>query len=358
MKWVLIAMLAWTTVATADDLRKPGRVWEFTKYIHGTTEEVRDQLNGELERQLDKQEDAEKLIHDLRGQLAVKNREAVDFTHTRPDYLKLVQEYETGLRERDDLRAELAKARASGTSSTERLDLSARYNRVRLAVEKTELAVVKMVQDAPITYTECIEIREKLKEAEGSLARSKVATEQSAKWRNKLLDATRNSFLIEGPLAADSHGLLGAVTCEKVFDEKSMLVSMLVPWGRADAQDEKEGVTTFSVMMKRVHFSVAGIDTSKLKEGREVVIDQMIEVVKVHFDGGPTFGVTYLAKHVDSDVEDLFKAITPLLSREDRAKRKPTIARPATKPMDEVARLRIENAELKARIAATRPISR
>lgn len=350
MKWILLAVLA-VGNAHADDLRKPNRVWELTKYLHGTTEEVRDQLNGELERQIDKQEDAAKIVRDLDQQLRVKSEEAVQFTRTRPDYLKLATNCDAARKERDALKSELDNARAAGTSSNERLELSAKYNRVRLEVERIEGLGAVMIQSAPLTYTECVELRQKLKDAEASWARAKEARDQSEKWRNKLLGATRTSFEICGPLGKGSMGFAGEVTCEKIFDADSMLVSALVPWGPAAPQGEKEGITTFSVPVKNVNLGIAGIDTTKLKEGAKVRIDQTIEVVDVQFEGA----IVFLCKRVDSDAEDLLKRITPLLSREDRAKRK-AATRPtsATKPIDEITKLRMENEALKEKLKQRR----
>lgn len=344
-------LLASLPSAAQDDLytRKPDRVWKLTKYLHGTTAEVRDQLNGELERQLDKQEDAEKLIRDLSEQLEAKNAEAVAFTRTRPDFLKLASEYEAGAKERDALQAELEKARAAGGSSAERLDLSARYNRVRLATEKVQLAGIKMVQDAPLTYVECIDLRQKIKEAEGSLGRCKSAVEQSAKWRDELIDAMRVGFALQGPLISGSKGLLGRVTCEKIVSKQSAVFTSEIAWGRAAEEGQKEGITTVRVRLRKVYLAVSGVDTSGMKEGSPVTVDRTVSILEPRVVGGE---VAYLAQHVDSDVEELVRAVVPLLGRDERAKRK-AVAKsptPATRPVDELTRLRMENEALKAKL--------
>lgn len=317
LTFVAVAMLSFFVPAghAADDLdqRNPDRIWKLTSYLHGTTAEVRDQLNSELERQMDKRADGEKTVRTLKVQLYLKNQEAVEFCHTRAEYLKLTKDRDALAAERDDLQEQLAKARATGTSSTERLDLSARYNRVRLGAEKAALAARKMEQDAHITYIECIDLRATLKEAEGSLQRTIVAFDQSEKWRNSLLNAMRNSFNIEGPLRVGSQGLIGHATCEKITGKDSLLISASVPWGPGDDEGDKEGITTVHVRLRKVYIGISGIETVNMKEGAPVTIEQTIRIFDLKL--GSDLDLLYLGKHVGSDVEDLIATVTPLLPK-------------------------------------------
>ncbi|MDB5319851.1 MAG: hypothetical protein JWN40_1482 [Phycisphaerales bacterium] len=297
MKWTTVFLLIAASGASAQSsrpaTRPAGHVWELTKYLHGTTTEVRDQLNGELERQLARKAETLKQIDSITRELKAREDEAVEFTRTRPDYLKLK-------RERDDAEQALMAARESGTAQ-QKLDASAKYNRARVALEKME-------KDAPATYTQAADLRAKLTEAQGALKRSEEVVKQSGQWRDELLDAVQNGFKLRGPLRTGDEGLLARVTCEKILDGESALLTAEMQWGKGEVVGEKEGIAIVDINLRRVKLNVSGIDTSKLKEGQDVVLDRNVRILKAGGGGD----AVYLAKHHVNDVDELFATIVPL----------------------------------------------
>ncbi len=298
MKWttvfLFIAASGVSAQSSRPSTRPSGHVWEITKYLHGTTAQVRDQLNGELERQLARQAETLKQVETITTELKAREDEAVEFTRTRPDYLKLKQE-------RDDAEQALKAARESGTAQ-QKLEASGKYNRARVALEKME-------KDAPATYTQAAELRAKLTEAQGALKRSDEVIKQSSQWRDELLDAVQNGFKLKGPLRPGDEGLLARVTCDKILSANSALLTVEMQWGKAQRVGEKEGIALVNIDVRRVKLNVSDIDTSQMKEGQDVVLDRNVRITK---GGGGGADTVYQAKHLADDVDQLFATIVPL----------------------------------------------
>jgi hypothetical protein len=295
MKWAATFLLIAACGAAGPASRpatRPAEQWELTKYLHGSTSQVRDQLNGELERQLIRKADTLKQIDALSKELKKQEAEAIEFTRTRPDYLKLK-------RERDEAEQALKIARESGTAQ-QKLEASGRYNRARVALEKME-------KDAPATYTQAADLRAKLKDLDASLKRSDEAIGKATEWRDELLDSTINAFKLVGPFHRGDEGVLKRVTCDKIIDAQSAIVSAELQWGKGERVGEKEGISLMEVHFRRVKFSVTGIDTSHMREGQDFALNRNVRIVKGDGGGGET-----LAEHHVNDVDQLIDTIIPL----------------------------------------------
>jgi hypothetical protein len=295
MKWAttFLFIAAWgaagqTTRAAAT---RAAEQWELTKYLHGSTAQVRDQLNGELERQLTHKAETLKQIDAVSKELKTQETEAVEFTRTRPDYLKLKQE-------RDEAEQALKTARESGTAQ-QKLEASGKYNRARVALEKME-------KDAPATYTQAADLRAKLKDLDASLKRSDEAIGKATEWRDELLDSSINAFKLAGPFHPGDEGVLKRVTCEKIIDGQTAIVSSELQWGKGQRVGEKEGIALIEMNFRRVKFKVSGIDTSHMKEGQDFAFNHNVRILK---GGGDDL---YLAAHHVNDVDQLMDTIIPL----------------------------------------------
>jgi hypothetical protein len=231
----------------------------------------------------------------LTTHLRAKESEAIKFARQKPDYVKLEKELEAAEADREE-------AKASGDMQ-KRLDASGRFNRARLAIEKIESL-------APVNYIDAIELRKKIEENEKSLRGTEEALRQSAEWRNKLIDAMRNGFRPHGPGLAGSRGIPGEVKVERIVSKDTAIVYSLVPWGIDDTLQSKEGVDTVSVTMQPIHFSIGGIDTSKMKEGSNLVLNQNIDILYPSSDD--RFGIVFIARRKESEEEKLLDAVMHL----------------------------------------------
>jgi hypothetical protein len=295
MKWAVMFsfIAAWGAAGQSSRpaTTRPSEQWELTKYLHGSTAQVRDQLNGELERQLTRKADTLKQVEAVAKELKVQETEAIEFTRTRPDYLKLKQE-------RDQAEQALKIARESGTAQ-QKLEASGKYNRARMALDKME-------KDAPTTYTQAADLRAKLKDLDGSLKRSDEAIGKATEWRDELLDSTINAFKLVGPFRPGDEGVLKRVTCEKIIDAQTAILSSELPWGKGQRVGEKEGIALLEVNYRRVKFNVSGIDTSHMKEGQDFAFNHNVRILK---GGGDDL---HLAVHQVNDVDQLMDTIIPL----------------------------------------------
>src|SRR5579862_6399766 len=120
--------------ATAPSKTEPDKMethgWELTPYLKGTSSDIRDKMNGEVERLAVKVRETEAAIK--QGNIDCDNdeKEALAKLHKSAPYIQAAAE-------RDKAAADLETARKSGTAQ-DRLNASAKFNKARAAVEAME----------------------------------------------------------------------------------------------------------------------------------------------------------------------------------------------------------------------------
>ncbi|MDB5305162.1 MAG: hypothetical protein JWM97_2711 [Phycisphaerales bacterium] len=296
--WIVSALAGMLCCATAaraaDDAAFDDKQWELTPYLKGTAPHIRDLLNGEAERITGRIKTTEQKIVEAKNDCKADEEASIERARKSPAYQKAAAE--TKKAEED-----LAAARKSGSAS-DRLDASSRFNKGRLAMETIE-------HEAVTTNTTLDEDRHRLYLLEKDLKRYRETLDKATKWREHLLEATRNGFCIKGPVKPDSKGILGKVTVKKVIDKETALVEYDAPELLAQGKD-KEGIQTYSARYSRLKVLATGIDTKGMKAGETTFLDHTFIITKIEDD--EVEGKEYVASPHPSEADKLLDLIIPL----------------------------------------------
>lgn len=273
-----------------------GHEWELTPYLKGTAPRIRESLNGESERLIVKINEAD---HAMRqGKLDSENDEkaALDKTRKSPVYVQTAAN-------RTKAEADLETARKSGTPE-ERLEASSRFNKLRMAIDKME-------HDAVANSQELSQDRHNVFNAEKDQKRYTESLTKALAWRAELLDATRNGFMLKGPLTEGSKGTLPRITIEKIIDSTHMMVGFdLITFDMSRPGKDKEGIKVFPASKERIHVLVSQLPTAGMKIGDKLSLDRVFIVEGTKHDESD--GTVYLVRPLPSDADKLFEMIVPL----------------------------------------------
>jgi hypothetical protein len=297
--WVVSALAGMLCVASAaratnDDAALDQKQWELTPYLKGTAPQIRDLLNGEVERITGRIKSTEQKIAEGKNDCKADEDATLERVHKSAAYQKAAAE--TKKAEED-----LAEARKSGSSS-DRLEASSRFNKGRVAMEKLE-------HGALTTNTTLDEDRHRVSELEKDLKRYRQTLDKANKWRDELLQATRNGFCIKAPVKPDSKGILGKVTVKKVVEKGTALVEYEAPELLAQEKDD-EGMKIFHARFSKIKVLVSGIDTKGMKAGATVYLDRTFVIKSIEDD--EIEGKEYVASPLPSDTDKLLDTIVPL----------------------------------------------
>jgi hypothetical protein len=266
--------------------------WELTSYLKGTTSQVRDRLNSEVERLTARVKGAQRELDDARSDVKSDEKAAVARVKKTSPYVQNETEMKKA-------QGDLEQARAGGTPQ-QRVDASSRFNKHRLALEKME-------REAVLNDKTLDQDHRRVRELEKDLARFNDSLAKATKWRQELLDAIRVGFCIKGPVKTNSHGTLGKVMVKKIIDPHKAVVLYDAP-ELLDRGKDHEEIATFSAKIQTLELTVSGIDASGMKAGEPTYLDQNFVITKSGEEGNET----YTARAKPSDVDELFAAIVPL----------------------------------------------
>lgn len=271
------------------------KYWELTDYLRGTPPQVRDKLNGELERLSAKVNQTQRALAEAERECELELKKTEDRAHRSLQYQQLVNE-------KTQADAALQAARKSG-SPEERVEASSRFNRARVALEQFD-------RDLPSQSPALAEARKKADEIAQDLHRLREGWAKAGAWRNDLLDAIRNGFRLRAPVVENSKGTLPGVTIERINDAQNMLVDYDAIAFGASGKDE-EGVRTASAHTVPIKVLVSGIETAGFKQGQQIDLDR--EFIIERRDSSDSDGLIYAAKPYPSlDIDQLFEVIVPL----------------------------------------------
>lgn len=272
------------------------KVWELTSYLKGTPTQIRDRLNGEVERLRAKVQETHQNIRESRADSLRDQQACVDKLHATPAYQQLAAQEKQA-------KADLDQARANG-SPTDRIEASSRYNKLRTAVQKLDSGAVNHCKEMDADL-------KRLHEYESNLKRYNTALDTATQWRQGLLRAIRNGFCMKGPLKVGSSGVLPEAKVLKVVGPHSALLFYKAPQLLKQGKEE-EGVQTFSAIEWKVKLLVTGIDTKNLKVDQTIPLDHNLVVTKSEDDEKE--GQIYDAKAAPTDIDRLLQTIVPLKS--------------------------------------------
>lgn len=265
--------------------------WQFTSYLKGTTEQVRQQINGEVERLTAKTRTTQKAIADYKVAIRADEKAAVDHLGQDARYLSLKSDLKKA-------EADLETARKSGTPQ-DRLDASSHYNRLRASVEQME-------NDAMAKDQALNDDRAALKEQTAGMKRHREALDRAQKWRGTLLDAIRMSVRLKWPLKPGDAGMLGKLTPRQIIDAHTILIEFEA-YEEVGKGPVKEDIQEVDVIPHRVKMLVTGIDTKGLTEKQPFELDKTFSVEKTDDDG--RYVVTQTPP---SALDEFFEKVIPL----------------------------------------------
>lgn len=284
-----------------------GKEWELTSYLKGTAPQIRDKLNGEMERLIVKIRETRAIIKKYNDDSIADEKAAIEAVHKSDAYKQATDEKANAEQALDAAR--------KGGSSQEKLDASSRFNKARMAVEKMEHDAVTNCQ--PLSQD-----RHHAYESQGDLKRYTEALDKATAWREELLDAIRTTFSLQGPHLHGNErnplehlegakGTLPKVTVAKIVDGSHAVVDYeLISLDMDHPLKEKEEIKIFNGISTRVKILVSGIDTSKMKQGDKTNLDHTFVVEgRRHSE---IQGTIFLAGPSPSEVDALFDAIVPL----------------------------------------------
>jgi len=271
-------------------------VWDLTHYLHGTTTQVRDALNQQCEQLIGRQQQLEHTRSSLESHIREEHQACLDRVHHSPAYHRLV-------RERDEAQQALTEAR-HGTDPYAKLDASSHYTKAEAAVKAYPAAALANDSDLANAQQRLAKVNDELHQVKPALA-------DALAWRQKLLDAMRQTFRMHGPITTGSQGILAQVTPLKVY-KHGILIQYEAPeyLGEDDTAGNQEGIVTYKVLVRKVYLLVGGLDTSSMAENHPVTLDQNFTVTRSYFDD--KLGMMYVATPSPADTDELFKAILPL----------------------------------------------
>ncbi len=265
--------------------------WHFTSYLTGTTEQVRQQINGEVERLTAKARATRTAIADYKAAIKADEKTCIDRLRQDARYVSLKADLKQA-------EADLETARKTGTPQ-ERLDASSHYNRLRASAAQMENDV--MAKDQALN-----DDRAALKDQTAGLKKHLDALDRAQKWCATLLDAIRTGTRLRWPLKPGDAGTLGKITPVQIIDAHTVLI-------RYEAYEEvgkgavKEDIQEVDVIPHRVKMLVTGIETKGLIEKQPFELDKTFSVEKTDDDG--RYVVTQTAP---SALDRFFEKVVPL----------------------------------------------
>ena len=174
-----------------------------------------------------------------------------------------------------------------------------------------------MEHDAVAKCTEITDDQRHAFDAKQNLKRFTESLGKARDWREELLDATRNGFMMKGPARDGAKGTLPRITVAKVLDSSHVMVDYdLLTFDFNHPGQEKEGIKSFNATKERIKIIVSGVDTSKMKQGDKLSLDHVFVL-----DGAKhseNQGTIYTASPFPSDADILFDTIVPLRESLDK----------------------------------------
>ena len=271
-------------------------VWELTPYLKGNSSEIRELLNGEVERLAARVRETDAAIKRENIDWANDERDALARMHKTPAYVKAAAD-------KAKAEADLETARKSGTTQ-DRLEASSHFNKLKQVLETFD-------HDAIVKSEDVSRDRQAVAEAQKELKRYNESLDKAVIWRSELLNDTRNGFMLKAPIVDGSKGTLPRVTVQKVIDGAHVIIefdALTIDTSRPGK--DIEGIKVFSATKSKVLLLVSGVDTNGLTKDDQTNFDRNFVI------NGTTAGdrgeVIFKADPSPEDVDTLFRTIVPL----------------------------------------------
>ncbi len=173
------------------------KVWELTDYLKGTAPQIRDLVNGELERLLAIRKGREALLAKSNADLAAIQAKLLDALHKTPNYQRVVAETKAAQADLEALRRDPA------SPAQKKMDASSRYNQLRASADKLE-------KDALAADKDIARLRREAQDYQADLKRNEKSVETARKWRDQLIPAIRTTYRLRWPVRRLARDLWGS----------------------------------------------------------------------------------------------------------------------------------------------------
>ena len=250
--------------------------WQLGPYIKGSTDHVRDLINGPLEGLLAKRADLVRQQAALRTADAAKAKAVADrLRQTSPTFAKA--------------EADLAAARSALEAARRGDDAAARI----AAQEQVRIAgadVGRQLQAATGTDSDLAADRQAVADLQQRIAALEAPIASAAKGRVRTLDAFRTSAALPGPPTEGAKGMLKQVKPVKILDAHTFVAEYLAIEKVKEVKDANvaDGVKAYQGRGYRVRLLVTDTDTAKLRERKAVDLDRTYQLAGTQKVGNVT----------------------------------------------------------------------
>lgn len=295
-KWIHQGMLAvWLGLAAplvcaADAPKGADHVWDLTDYLKGTPAQIRDKLNGEVNRLADR-------LNEARMRQKAADAAIAADTQSAMAQLRQSAEYQQATAEQKQAQSDLDAARKGG-SAEDRVAASSRFNKLRDHLAKLE-------RDALANSADLAQDRKRSADLGADVRSLKLSLEKAEKWRNELVDAARNGFRLKSPVREGSNGTLPHVIVRQVVDPHHALVEYQALQIEKTA-GQAEGMSTATATLHTITVLVPDLDTAAMKAGESLNLDQNYAIER---RDRAEEGLIYVARREPADVDALFAAL-------------------------------------------------
>jgi hypothetical protein len=277
MRWifpiVLPALFTLPIAASADDKIPNDRLdqvqWKFSNFLTGSTLQIRDTINGNLEQQLKRKAEKTRRISDDTAAIAAKQLVAAAKLRTSSAAFAKLQ---------DDLATANAQA-AAAKKAGEPVAMITAQNQANELQEQ-----ITAQEDAAIgTDPGVIAKRKEIADTQAELHTLEPAIARATKARDDLMDALRLTRRIPGPPKVGSRGIIGKVKPIKIIDKQSFTTEFEAVEIKGEDQKGKpaDGMKTLTGVSHYVTMMVTGVDTAKLHPGTETTLDRMFSITEI-----------------------------------------------------------------------------
>lgn len=289
--------------------------WQLSSFLKGTTLEVRDLINGQLEQQLARKAEMQKRISDDKAAIAAKSDAVASSLKTSSPAFAALQTQLTALQ------AEAARAKASSDSVA--------MIRAQDEIEKCQKDIQQMESPQLDQDADVIAKRKEIADTQTQMQKVEPSIATATKARNQLVEGLRTSLKLPGPPAVGKKGVLGPVKPTKIIDANSFLTDFQAIEITGDDTKSKavDGMQNKKGRFYRCQLLVTGLDTSTLHVGTQLLLDRTFSITGTQKVGKIE---AYVVAPVTNDKRDM--ALDYLFSKLD------DIHDPASKNPAEVPR--------------------
>ena len=158
---------------------------------------------------------------------------------------------------------------------------------------------------------EVLDLRKRITACEQSIKSLEDGLTKAHRWRREIANALRGKFLIKMPVVVGTVGVIGKARIMKVEDGVVSAEGQLFQPPYEDS-DQREGIRTLHGKLFNARYILSGLDADQTPIGSEVYIDQAVRVTSFQLTGETA---TLVAEHENGDIDELMFAFREWLKQ-------------------------------------------